>query len=93
MAIDKLSISMDESLTEVIRSAAVAEGVSVSAWLTDAAQDRIRNRSLRIALDADEPEISALSDAELDALVRRARENTIVTGAKRAAKARSSKAA
>jgi hypothetical protein len=93
MAIDKLSISMDESLTEVIRSAAVAEGVSVSAWLTDAAQDRIRNRSLRVALDADEPEISALSDAELDALVRRARANAIVTGAKRVTKARSSKAA
>lgn len=93
MAIDKLSISMDESLTEVIRSAAVAEGVSVSAWLTDAAQDRIRNRSLRVALDTDEPEISALSDAELEALVRRARESVIVTGAKRATKARSSKAA
>jgi hypothetical protein len=93
MAIDKLSISMDESLTEVIRSAAVAEGVSVSAWLTDAAQDRIRNRSLRVALDADEPEISALSDSELDALVRLARANAIVTGAKRVTKSRSSRAA
>ena len=59
------------------------EGVSVSAWLSDAAQDRIRNRSLRNALDVDEPEIAALSDSELQVLVDRARANIVVTKPKR----------
>jgi hypothetical protein len=85
MAIDKLSVSMDESLTQVIRDAAADEGLSVSAWLSAAAQDRVRNRLLRLALDADAEEFGAMSDADIDRLVREARETAIVTDPRTAA--------
>jgi hypothetical protein len=85
MAIDKLSVSMDESLTQVIRDAAAEEGLSVSAWLSAAAQDRVRNRLLRLALDADAEEFGAMSDGDIDRLVREAREKAIVTDPRTAA--------
>ncbi len=80
MAMDKLSISLDESLTQVIRDAAADDNVSVSAWISAAAQDRIRNRLLRLALDADADQFGPISECDLDRLVREARATAIVTG-------------
>ncbi len=79
MAIDKLSISLDQALAEVVREAAAKENLSVSAWLSAAAQDRIRNRLLRLALDADEAEFGAIGGDEVDSLVLKARAQAIVT--------------
>lgn len=79
MAMDKLSISLDESLTRIIREAAADEDLSVSAWLSAAAQDRIRNRLLRVALDADAAEQGGMSIEEMETFVRAARSDAIVT--------------
>jgi hypothetical protein len=80
VAMDKLSISLDESLAQTVREAAAAEDLSVSAWLSAAAQDRIRNRLLRVALDSDDREFGALSETDVNALVAHARARAIVTG-------------
>jgi hypothetical protein len=45
-------------------------GISVSAWLSEAAADRIRNELLGAALDAWESEDGAFTEAELDAASR-----------------------
>lgn len=46
MAIDRLSIAADAGLGSRIRAAALRDGVSISAWLTQAAEDRLRNELL-----------------------------------------------
>ncbi len=79
MAMDKISISLDDSLAQVVRDAAAEEHLSVSAWISAAAQDRIRNRLLRIALDADAEVFGQMSPEEIAALVAEARERAIVT--------------
>jgi hypothetical protein len=76
---DKLSISLDEGLAQVVRDAAAGEQLSVSAWLSAAAQDRIRNRMLRVALDADAAEFGAMTPQEISTLVETARARAIVT--------------
>jgi hypothetical protein len=77
--VDKLSISLDEALAQVVRDAAAEENLSVSAWLAAAAQDRIRNRLLRLALDADALEFGAMPNDEIESIVAAARANAIVT--------------
>ncbi|WP_420446103.1 hypothetical protein [Candidatus Poriferisodalis sp.] len=42
MAVKKLSIALDESVAENAASAAAASGLSLSAWLNDAAERAIR---------------------------------------------------
>ena len=42
MAVKKLSIALDESVAESAASAAAASGLSLSAWLNDAAGRAIR---------------------------------------------------
>ena len=46
MKVDKMSISMDPRLGDEVRSAAESEGLSVSAWLAEAAAARLRKRAL-----------------------------------------------
>jgi hypothetical protein len=79
MGIHKLSVSMDDSIAAAIRKAAFDEGITVSAWIAAAAQDRIRNVFLRIALDADALEFGQLSDSEFDRLVADARDTAVHT--------------
>jgi hypothetical protein len=62
---------MPPELGEGVRQAAAREGVSVSAWLSEAAADRIRNELLGTALDAWESEDGAFTEAELDAAASR----------------------
>ena len=46
MKVDKLSISMDPQLGDDVRLAAERAGVSVSAWLAEAAAARLRKQAL-----------------------------------------------
>lgn len=76
MAAEKLSISLDADLAASVRSAAAEQGSSVSTWLADAAAAQIRQRNLRIALDAVAAEDGPLSPDEIDQLIREARRNS-----------------
>ena len=42
MAVEKISISIDEDVLADARACAEAEGVSLSAWLVEAARDRTK---------------------------------------------------
>lgn len=79
MAVTKLSVSVEEDLARVVRAAAAADGVSVSAWLTDAASDRIRNQFLGEAITAALDECPDLDEQSLQVIAQQARANAIVT--------------
>ncbi|HEV2089331.1 MAG TPA: hypothetical protein VGR21_13565 [Cryptosporangiaceae bacterium] len=82
MSADKLSISLDSELAAAVRAAAAGQGVTVSTWLADAAESRVRQQNLREALDELAAEIGGLDAEELDRLVTAARRtSTVVTGA------------
>lgn len=48
----------------------------MSNWLADAAQDRVRRHRLRMALDAIWAEVGPPDDAEIEALVAKARKDS-----------------
>ena len=73
MTVTKLSVSFDQELVVVIKKLADEAGLTVSAWLADAVQDRVRNHHLGLALDADEAEFGSMSADERDRLVAAAR--------------------
>jgi len=60
-----MSVSFDLELGEAIRTAAEVSHQSVSAWLAEAARDRIRLEALGEAIGAWEAAHGALTDAEL----------------------------
>lgn len=51
MAVNKLSISFDPDLDAATRAAAEGEGLSVSAWLAEAAQAKLRQVALAELVD------------------------------------------
>lgn len=53
---DRFSVTMPPELGEGVRQAAARQGISVSAWLAEAAADRVRKELLGAALDAWESE-------------------------------------
>lgn len=65
--VDRLSVTMAPEIGAAVREAAAREGTSVSAWLTEAAAQRLRNDLLGIALDQWEAEDGPFSDQELNA--------------------------
>src|SRR6476620_5519132 len=65
--VDRFSVTMPPDLGEGVRRAAERQGVSVSAWLSEAAADRLRNELLGVALDTWESEDGSFTAAELDA--------------------------
>ncbi len=67
----KLAISVDPDVHEQVVAAAATEGVSVSAWMTEAARRRLVVRDGLRAVAEWEAEHGALSGAELDAARRR----------------------
>ena len=85
MAVDKLSVSLDADLASVVRQAAAEEGLSVSAWLSEAAQARIRNRLLRVALDEIADAAGPVQPEGAAQLVAEARARGTLTGQHRAA--------
>ena len=54
--VDRFSVTMPPEIGEGVREAAARQGTSVSAWLTEAAADRLRNELLGAALDEWESE-------------------------------------
>jgi ADP-dependent phosphofructokinase/glucokinase len=78
MAVTKLSVSVDEHIAQVVRDAAARDGVSVSAWFSEAASDRIRNELLEEAL-AEFVDHIGLSEAEMQAHVTDLRSRSFVT--------------
>ena len=79
MPVTKLSISVEEELARVVRAAAADEGVSVSAWLTNAASDRIRNRFLGEAITAALEQCPDVDEGALQEIAQQARAQAIVT--------------
>lgn len=77
MAAEKLSISVDEDTADLVREAAAKEGITVSAWITNAAQDRLRNLLLGKFLDELFEEIGPMSDEEMERLVAESRAKTV----------------
>lgn len=61
---------MDPRLGAAVRKAAKRSRTSVSAWLAEAASDRVRNELLGRALDAWEADSGTFSAAELAAAER-----------------------
>ena len=73
----KLAITVDPEVHEQVLAAAAAEGVSVSAWMTDAARRALVIRDGLRAVNEWEAENGALTDAELDAARRRVASETV----------------
>jgi hypothetical protein len=65
MGVEKMSVSFDLELGEAIRTSAAEGNQSVSAWLAEAARDRLRLEALGEAVSAWEEKFGALTDAEL----------------------------
>jgi hypothetical protein len=57
---------MDPELGAAVRQAAERAGTTVSAWLSQAAADRVRTELLRVALDRWEDEEGPLTETELE---------------------------
>jgi hypothetical protein len=66
MPVDRVSLTMDPELGAAVREAAEREGTTVSAWLSQAAADRVRNQLLRVALDRWQEEDGLLTEAEIE---------------------------
>ncbi len=64
--VDRFSVTMAPEIGTAVREAAAREDMSVSAWLTDAAAQRLRNDLLGAALDLWEVEDGPFSDDELN---------------------------
>ena len=65
MKVDKMSVSMDPRLGDAIRAAAERAGLSVSAWLSQAAAGRLRWEALAAFLSSWQTEHGAITSAEL----------------------------
>lgn len=67
----KLAISVDPDVHARVLSAAAADGVSVSAWMTQAARNALKLRDGLLAIAEWEDEHGALTDEELAQARRR----------------------
>jgi post-segregation antitoxin (ccd killing protein) len=70
MTVDRLSVTVDPTIAREVRQAASDLGVSVSSWVAEAIEARLRNQRLREALDTWEAEDGPLSEEELGAADR-----------------------
>lgn len=59
-------MTMDPQLGAAVREAAERAGMTVSAWVSKAAADRVRNELLGIALEHLDEKYGALTEEELD---------------------------
>ena len=65
MGVEKMSVSFDLDLGEAIKMSASRTGQSVSAWLAEAARDRLRLEALGEAVGAWEEKFGSLGDDEV----------------------------
>lgn len=66
MAVDKFTVSFEPDLAKQVRELAEAEGLSVSAWLADAAERRIKRHLARQLLEEYEAEHGEITEEELE---------------------------
>ena len=66
MPVDRFSFTMDPALGAAVREAADRAGLSVSAWLSKAAAERVRNELLGAALQRWQEENGPFTEEELD---------------------------
>lgn len=71
MSAERLAISLDPGLSARIRELAEASGSSISAWMADAAERKLKATAARAALADYEAEFGVISDEEVER-VRRA---------------------
>ena len=62
----RFSFTMNPNLGTAVREAAEHAGISVSAWLSKAAAERVRNELLGIALQRWQEEDGPFTEEELD---------------------------
>jgi len=67
MNVDRLSITLDPRLGAAARKAAKRAKVSLSTWIAEATEDRVRNEALGHALDQWEAETGEFTSSELAA--------------------------
>ena len=67
MAVRKISISIDEDVLDDAKACADAEGVSLSAWLVEAARDRAKVLGWERLFREYEEEFGAFTEEELAA--------------------------
>ncbi len=84
MTVARLAISLDAELARAVRKAAGRQ--PTSAWLAEAAEQRLRNEGLRRAVGAYEDRFGSFTEKELEDVARR--EGRAVASAKRAPKRR-----
>jgi hypothetical protein len=65
VGVEKMSVSFDLELGEAIRMSAAEGDTSVSAWLAEAARDRLRLEALGEAVFAWEQKFGPLTDGEV----------------------------
>jgi hypothetical protein len=65
MGVEKMSVSFDLELGEAIRMSANDAHQSVSAWLAEAARDRLRLQALGQAVASWEQQFGELTDDEI----------------------------
>lgn len=70
MGVEKMSVSFDLRLGQAIRQSAQHTAQSVSAWLAEAAADRLRREALGDAITDWESSYGPLADDELAAAER-----------------------
>lgn len=81
----KLAITVDPDVHQQVIAAAAAEGVSVSAWMTEAARRALLVQDGLRAVAEWEAEHGALTDAELEAARRRVAAETATAAPRRSA--------
>lgn len=65
MKVDKMSISMTPEIGDGVRAAAEREGLSVSAWLAEAAAARLRSQALANLLEDWQAKHGKITPSEL----------------------------
>lgn len=65
MNVDRITISLDAELARTLREVAERDGLSISRWVAEAIEDRVRNHLLGVALDAWEAEDGPFTEEEL----------------------------
>lgn len=73
MTVERITISLDADLAELVKAAADEDSLNVSAWFGDAARQRLASRRLRTVIDDWEQEHGAFSEDELAAAAQRIR--------------------
>ncbi len=79
MTVSKLSVSFEPELADAIKEAAEDEGETVSAWLAEAARQRVRNLLLGKFI-AEMMEEHGWTEADLEAAAKEARANSFWVG-------------